>query len=210
MQRANGTVIISPENQQFRYDVTPAEALLLYQLHRVYANGTPLGDDFVIQDGPALTIDAEAKPAEEGYFDQHRGKHIDGKDAVPAKAHERTNAEEIARLKKKYTGNLTVNGQSMPAFSAVFGNSPGVQLPKTFAEISEAIGVHFHEAEPAEASADRKRAFELGKKPRPELCEIAVGLKLKVSAADSKDFIVAAIINCENKLRAVTAPETPA
>ena len=47
MQIANGLVILSPENQQFKYGVTPAEALILYRLHKVYANGTPLGDFFI-------------------------------------------------------------------------------------------------------------------------------------------------------------------
>lgn len=209
MQIANGTIILSPENHQYRYGVTPAEALLLYELHRVYANGTPLSNDFVIQKTEAETIEQEAKPAEEGYFDQVRGKHIDPKPEIPAKTHKRTQQEEIARLRKKYTGNITKNGISMPAFAAVFGTSPAVRLPETFEEIEELVGVQFHKEEIAGHNEDKQRAFDLSKRTRPELCEIAMSLKLKIAAGDSKDFIIAAIINAENKAKqqAETKPE---
>src|SRR5690242_13521736 len=102
-QIANGTVILSPENHQYRYGITPPEALILKELHFQFSNGSPLGQDFIIQPGEAVTIEAEAKPAEEAFFDQHRGRHIEAKAAVPAKTHPRTNAEEIQRLRRKYT-----------------------------------------------------------------------------------------------------------
>jgi hypothetical protein len=205
MQIANGTVILSPENHQYKHGITPAEALLLKELHFQYSNGTPLGPDFVIQKGEALTVEQEGKPAEEEYFNQNTGKHVPAKPAVPAKTHPRTNAEEVERLRKKYTGNITKNGVSLPAFQAVFGMSRTVKLPETFAEIEEACGIQFHESEIPGHTEDKQRAFDLSKRTRPELCEMALALKLKIAAGDSKDFIIASIINAENKAKE-TAP----
>ncbi|MDE2098692.1 MAG: hypothetical protein KGL39_15670 [Patescibacteria group bacterium] len=204
MQIANGTVILSPENQQVKYGITPAEALILYKLHRVYANGTPLGD-LTIQPGEAVTIEAEGKPAEEAYFNQHTGRHVEAKPAVPAKTHKRTQAEEIARLKRKYTGNITEDGVSRTAFIATFGSSIGVRLPETFAEIEEVTGHVFHEAghqaaEPTEAAT---RRLELMGKMRADLAILAVDdYRLKVHKDDSKEAIVNGILAAEEKARA--------
>ncbi len=199
MQQANGTVILSPENQQFKYGITPGEMLIIKELHFQYSNGTPLGA-FFIQDEPAQTVDSPAKPAEEALFDTVRGRMGEAKPAVAAKTHKRTNAEECARLRKKYTGNITKNGVSLPAFAAVFGTQPNVTLPQTFAEIQEIVGIDFHtQDQESVLSDDRARTIELAKKGRPELAEMALGFKLKVHQADSKEFIIAAIINEENK-----------
>lgn len=206
MQIANGLVILSPENQQFKYGVTPAEALILYRLHKVYANGTPLGD-FFIQPGEALTVDAEGKPAEEEYFNQVTGRHVPAKPAVPAVTHKRTQAEEIARLKKKYTGNITEGGQNVTAFVATFGSGMVISLPETFAEIERAIGgtpehpLFKQDHEQARTTALTARANELASRLRADLCDLAIGLKLKVHAQDAKESIIAAIIDAENKAK---------
>ena len=197
-QTANGTLILSPENHQYLRGVTPPEMLILHKMHFQNANGSPLGQDWTIQAEPAQTIDAPAKPAEEAYFDQNRGRHIEAKPPVPAKTHERTYMEEVDRLKKKYTGNITSEGVAKPAFIAVFGGGR-VQLPRTFAEIASEVGIQFNQTGETADNTAAQRAFELGKLPRPQLCEMALALKLKIAANDSKDFIVAAIINAETK-----------
>src|ERR1700739_367099 len=102
MQIADGLVILSPENQQHKRGITPAEALILYKLHRQNANGTPLGP-FYIQPGEAQTVDKKAIPAEEEYFNPNTGRTVSKKAAVPAVTHTRTIGEEVARLKRKYT-----------------------------------------------------------------------------------------------------------
>ncbi|MEI6195400.1 MAG: hypothetical protein WCS42_13830 [Verrucomicrobiota bacterium] len=202
MQIANGTVILSPENHQFKYGLTPAEALILFKLHFQNSNGTPLGDLF-IQDGEALTVDAEAKPGEEAYFNQNAGKHIEAKAAVPAVTHVRTQAEEVERLKRRYTGIIS----GKPAFEAVFGSTLGVRLPDTFADIAGIVGKHFHkQTEEVAHSAEKLRTLALSAKTRPELCEVAISHKLKIHATDSKDYVIAAIINAENK-QSVSAQE---
>ncbi len=204
MQTANGLVILSPENQQFKYGVTPAEALILYRLHKVYANGTPLGD-FYVQPGEALTIEVAARPAEEEWYNAATGKTVPAKPAVPAVTHARTCAEEIARLKKKYTGNLTENGQTLTAFAATFGTAANIRLPETFAEIEELIGgtpehpIFKHDQQHARDAAIHARANELATKLRAELCDLAIGFKLKVHAQDTKEAIIAAIIEAEGK-----------
>lgn len=218
MQTANGMVILSPENHQFKHDVTPAEAMILHNLHKQYANGTPLGD-FVINQDEAVTVDAEGKPAEEAYFNQNSGRHVEARPEIPAKTHTRTQAEEIARLKKKYTGNITVDGVAKPAFEATFGTALAVRLPETFEEIAPIVGDHFRKADEESVYADdAKRTLELEKLSRPELTEIALrDHGITCHAADSKSYIVAAIINAENKAAlaaqagdAAPAAETPA
>jgi hypothetical protein len=203
MQTANGTVILSPENQQFKYGITPGEALILYKLHKVYANGTPLGD-FFVQPGEAQTIEKEGKPAEEEYYNPATGKAIPAKAAVEPVTHKRTQTEEIARLKRKYTGNITENGVSLTAFIATFGSGAGVRLPETFAEIEEFIGgtpdhpIFRAEEGQAKVLSQRARANELAPKLRADLCDLAIKLKLRVHAQDSKESIIQAIIAAES------------
>ena len=198
MQIANGLVILSPENQQFKYGVTPPEAMILYRLHRVYANGTPFGD-FHVQPGEAVTEDSPAKPGEEAYFDQNRGRHIEAKPPVEAVVHKRTQAEEIARLKRKYTA--VIEGQT--AFVSTFGSAIGVRLPETFEEIQEVTGHVFHEqghVAPVPDAIQSRRLTLLGKM-RADLAVLAVDeYKLKVHKDDSKENIVDGILAAEAKL----------
>lgn len=205
MQIANGTVILSPENQQIKHGITPAEALILYRLHRTNANGTPLGN-FFIQPGEALTIDVEAKPAEEEYFNQHTGRHVSAKAAVAAKTHPRTKQEEISRLKRKYTGNITQGGVAKTAFVATFGDSINPQIPETFAEIEELTGHIFHDAGETPAGPEDPRKVELMKMRRADLCALAVDqYKIKVKVGDDTGDIVDAIIDAQEKIAAKAA-----
>jgi hypothetical protein len=207
MQIANGMVILSPENHQFKHGITPAEALIIYNLHRQYANGTPLGE-FFIQPGEALTVEAEGKAAEEEYFNPNAGKIITAKPAIPARTHKRTQTEEIARLKKKYTGIITKDGVAQPAFAATFGNALGLRLPETFEEIEEAVGIKFQEqAEPVSDTPEDGRTRELLAMPRPALCALAVDTyHLPVKVGDTNERIAAAIVSAE-KIGQDTAPK---
>jgi hypothetical protein len=205
MEIANGTVILSPENQQVKNGITPAEALILYKLHRLNANGTPLGS-FFIQPGEAETIEKEGKPAEEEYFNQHTGRMVVAKPAIPALTHKRTVGEEVTRLKRKYTGNITENGQAQTAFVATFGAGLNPRIPEKFSDIEELTGHIFQAADavPAEPQgeiADRKRQLLAMK--RGELCILAVDTyKLRVKVADSNDDIADAIIEAEAAIKA--------
>ena len=196
MQIANGLLILCPEHQLFVRDVTPAEALILYRMHAQNANGTPLGD-FFIQPGEAQTIEVPAKPAVEPAFDMATGLRSEAKPAVPAVTHKRTNAEEITRLKKKYTGMVTdpTTRTAVTAFAAAFGNASAVRLPERFEEL-DGIGHLFREqtAPTASQSAAEARFLELGKLTRAKLCEIALPLALKIHPSDTKEQIINAII----------------
>jgi hypothetical protein len=193
MQIANGTVILCPENHQFKHGVTPAEALILFKMHRQNANGSPIGE-FFIQPGEAQTVEVAEKPATEREWNQNTGLHTEGKPAVPAVTHKRTNAEEVARLKKKYTGVI----DAQPAFIATFGGAAGVRLPETFAELEE-IG-HLFKEQAAPSAGDKvvlTRKLELLGKTRAALCDMAIPLSIKVHSQDSKESIVNAIVEAE-------------
>jgi len=159
MQIANGMVILSPENHQFKYDLTPAEVLILHRMHRQYANGTPLAD-FTIQPGYAVTIERDGIAAEDEYFNQNSGRTIPAKPAIPPVKHKRTQAEEIARLKRKYTGNMSVDGAAKNAFEATFGGAIGIRLPETFDEIEEIVGIKFAHTTEAAAAVDEAEASD--------------------------------------------------
>ena len=199
MQIANGILVLSPENVQHVRGVTPAEVLILHAMHFQYAKGTPLGD-FYIQEGVAETVDVEGKPATEEEYNPGTGKTIPARAAIPAKTHKRTNAEECARLRRKYTGNISKNGQSKPAFEAVFGGNPVVKLPETFDEIGEFVG--HTEEQPIFKSLDaapkddliRTRRQALIALGRADVVTLAISKKLKVHAGDSVEEIVGAII----------------
>jgi len=181
--------------------VTPAEAVILHKMHFQNANGSPLGE-FFIQEGEAVTVETPEKAAEPAFFNQTLGKHIEAKAAVPAITHKRTNAEEITRLKKKYTGIIQENNVAMSAFQAAFGSSSVVKLPETFDELE--IGHVFKEqSAPTKIEVGQKtRAQELGGKTRAVLCEIAAGVGLKIHAQDNREQIINAIIEAE----AIQAP----
>jgi hypothetical protein len=100
MQTASVLVILSPENQQHKHGITPAEALLLRKLFFTNSQGAPL-QQLIVNGGVT-----------------------------------RTNTEEIARLKSKYTGIV----EGVRVFEAVFGKGTLVQLPDTFDEIKEQLG----------------------------------------------------------------------
>lgn len=199
MQIANGTLILCPENHQFVRGITPAEAIILYKMHRQNANGSPLGE-FFIQDGEAVTVDVPEKAAQEPVYKESTGERFPAKPAVPAVTHTRTNAEEVLRLKKKYTGIITENGLALPAFQATFGNASAVKLPEKFSELDE-IG-HIFKEQSAPTSVENgvsNRNVELLGKTRAQVCDIASEVKVRVHASDTKEQIIGAIIEAEIK-----------
>jgi hypothetical protein len=203
MQTANGLLLKCPESHQMLRNITPGEALILHKLHFQYANGNPLGD-FVIQPEAAVTIDIPAQAAREEEHNLLTGKVTPGKPAVPAKTHPRTNSEEVERLKRKYTGLI----EGKTAFEGTFGSALGVRLPETFEEIVPVVGAHFSDKAEDPVSSDEKvRTTQLAAMKRPDLVQIALGLGLTIHAADSAAFIVAAIVNEENKQATPTSVE---
>lgn len=135
MQIGNITVIVDPTHKITKLNVTPAECLILRAMHLKGSNGTPLENLSVT--GDAETVLTPARPAQEAYFDQHRGKHIEAVAGVPAVTKKRSQAEEIERLKRLYTGRIG----ELPAFEAVFGNQARVKIPETFKEIAEDLAL---------------------------------------------------------------------
>jgi hypothetical protein len=203
MQIANGTFILSPENHQPVRGVTPAECLIFHRMHMVNANGSPLGE-FFIQPGVAQTVDVPAVSDQAEYVDVH-GRVMPAKEGHAAETHDRTDEEEIERLKSRFSGNISVDGVAKTAFAATFGSEVGVRLPQTFAEIERIVGGTKDRPifkETAESNADpkiAKRRGELSGKLRADLCKIANSLEIAVHAQDSKESIVAAIIEADNK-----------
>ena len=118
--------------------VTPAEALVLNAIHYPGVNDNAEKPQFPVivspvADGVALTEDSPSVPAEEQRLNPLTGKVIPAVPAIPAKTHERTDAEELARLKRKYT--QTLDGD--PKKHIVTQLFPGIapKLPATFEEI---------------------------------------------------------------------------
>ena len=114
--------------------ITPAEVLVLTQIHSpgVDRGQYPVIVDAVLNDGEAVTIETPSVAAEE---EQHLlgGKVIPAKEAVPAKTHTRTDAEEYDRLKAKY--HQTVDGDPKKTVVSQLFNALNPSLPKTFGDI---------------------------------------------------------------------------
>lgn len=197
MEIAQGSIRRNPHSVNVKRDLTPAEVLILHAVHFKNAQGSPLGADFAVY-GEAITVDVPAKPAEDATFNQITGHRTEAAPAVPAKTHRRTNAEEVARLKKVYA-NARVrqdDGSDLGAFVAIFGSSLMPKLPQTFDEIEEAVGITFpplSEAKPAESEAAAYRAALLVK-PRHEIVKLALEAKLQVGVADDNATIVDRLI----------------
>lgn len=199
MEIAQGSIRRNPHSIDFKRDLTPAEVLLLATIHHKNAQGSPLGDDWAVY-GEAITVESPSKPAEDKTFNSVTGETTEARPAVPAKTHKRTNAEEVARLRKKFA-NARVrldNGSEAEAFSAVF---PGVmpKLPQTFDEIEDAVGKQFPPLSAPDKVDSEAVAYRnlLLAKPRHALVTMALKLKLKVEVADDNTTIVDRIIAAE-------------
>ena len=207
MELAQGSIRRNPHSIIFKRDLTPGEVLLLHAIHFKNAQGSPLGDDFAVT-GEALTVEVPAKVAEDEEFNPRTGKMTPGRPAVPAVTHKRTNAEEVARLKKIY-GNARVrlqDGTDTGAFSSVFGTSIMPKLPQTFSEIEEAVGMTFPPvsdkgADLSDLAAERNLLMS---KPRHEIVRLALEAKIPVGVADDNAKIVDAILGARPSAVAIT------
>lgn len=126
---------------------TPAEAMILRAMHapadaRFAATAAPdeAGQYWKsiinpVAAGVALTLVEEAEPAEKAIRDED-GKVIEpAKPAKPATYRERTNAEEVVRLRGKYNQRAKSGAAGTHFMDDLFGPNP--QLPETF----EVIGL---------------------------------------------------------------------
>ncbi len=162
MQIANGFVTTCPEMSLKMYGITPAEAVILSTMHKAYSNGTPLKDLVIV--GEATEVDQYGKPLMIGTQKPFKRTKAtvepDGSTALIQVADfetvytpstkPRTQVEEVNRLRRKYVGNVTVNGKTISAWEAAFGNGSMVRMPETFAEVEHIIGPVFTMApEPA-------------------------------------------------------------
>jgi len=124
--------------------ITPAEVLVLTAIHYPGVNDNAEKPQFPVivspvADGVALTEDEPSVPAEEQKLHPITGKVIPAVPAVPAKTHERTDAEEVVRLKRKYTQTL----EGDPKKHVVPQLFPGIapKLPATFEEIGLRVAI---------------------------------------------------------------------
>lgn len=205
MQTCKFSLTLHPANIMHLRGVTPAELLILHQLHFKESNGSPIGADLQLEPGEALTVDDEGKAAQPGYFHQGSGKFVDPVEAVPPVTHKRTQREEIERLKRKYVAKIPGKKDSAGAFVDCFGTSPMVQLYEKFEEVLERIGKRDEvtgdylilpaEVEFAEDDGNQK----LADKTRSEIVAIALPLKIAVRPTDSKDTIIGKILKAQAK-----------
>lgn len=113
--------------------VTPAEALVITAIH---SQGVDVGQFPAIVSpvlsGEAVTIESPAVAAEDEQI-LVSGRVIPATPAIAAKSHPRTDAEELARLKARYTQTL----EGDPKKHVVSQLFPGIapKLPATFEEI---------------------------------------------------------------------------
>jgi len=197
MEIAKGTVRRNPHNSDVKYNLTPAEVLMLHAIHFKNAQGSPLGDDFAVY-GEAVTIESPGKPAEDETFNGITGHRTPAAPAIPAKTHKRTNSEEIARLKKKFA-NARVrldNGTDVEAFGSVFGTAIMPKLPQTFDEIEDAVGMKFPPLAAARIVNSDAAEYRnvLLSKPRHAIVQFALDAKIHVSVSDDNASIVDKII----------------
>ncbi len=159
MEIANGFVCPTPEFQHFVHGITPAETVLIRKMHNQYSNGSPLKGLVIV--GEAKEVDQYGKPLMFETRRKIKGNHtqviggkkvvIEGEEEVvehTASDKPRTNAEELNRLRRKYTGNVSENGRTIPAFVAAFGEGAMIKLPDTFEEVRGIIGEVFTDGRP--------------------------------------------------------------
>ncbi len=167
MQIANGFVTTCPEMSHYVYGITPAEAVILKTMHQAYSNGTPLKSLVIV--GDATEVDQYGKPMMIGEKKPFKriiaSMDADGNPTMKPVADfemaytpstkPRTQVEESNRLRRKYVGNVTVNGKTVSAWEAAFGNGAMVHMPETFKEVEHIIGPCFTEAvKPASTNQD--------------------------------------------------------
>jgi hypothetical protein len=212
MEIAKALVVLTKHHEHPTRDMTPAEALIIQKIHFSGSDGTPLKNIEVI--GEAVEVDEKGKSAVEAYVDPINGRVMPAVDAVPEKNHKRTNAEEIARLKRKYTGNVTVEGRAVNAFTATFGNASRIQLPQTFKEIEEDLdgghtGLIRYPAPVKPQESDEESTPRPGASPevetlmlktRKELLVEGEALGLVFTAADNKETIATAIVGAKKAI----------
>ena len=137
-------------------DVTPAQAMFLHILHQNNNGGLSFGEEFskITVTGTAIVIDVPAveevreadyvtaaQPAvgevgKPGYRAAIPPQMVKGAvlaEAVSAKTHPRTDAEELARLSRLYSGARDKKNE--PVINSVWPDKFNPKLPQTFASI---------------------------------------------------------------------------
>lgn len=197
MEIANGLVVLSKDHTQPKYEVTPAEAIVLHKLHLAGSKGIPL-QDFVVLDGEAVTVIGKKKV-------KVKRKNLEGNE-IEVEVDEpitrkRTGPEELARLKRLYPGTVKgEDGKSAPVCNVCF---PGAvkRLPETFAELEgELLGINEGFFKRTSAPEGKKppegadKRGELMALSKPQLVDMAQKLELTVEPAAKKAEIVEMIL----------------
>lgn len=165
MEIAKGTICLHEHHRHVNYHITPAEAVILKLMHNKESKGTPLRD--LVITGEAKEVDNFGKPmvyAEAKTRSTKVTQTVNGKKVTMDATEEyteytestkaRTNAAEVNRLQRKYTGNVTSkDGKTLNAFVAAFGDGAIVSLPQTFEEVKSIIGDCFTDGRAPEAPA---------------------------------------------------------
>jgi len=197
MQIANGIVVVNKDHEQPKYDVTPAEAIVLHKLHLSGSKGIPL-KDFVIIEGEAVTVIGKKKATVKRK--NVEGVDVDAEIDVPI-TRPRTAQEELTRLRKAYPGTVKgEDGKSAPVVNVCF---PGhiKHLPETFEELEGNLtgiipGFFKRGNKPSAAGNPELEAKrdELMERKRDELITLAEGMKLTVEPGEKKSAIVEKIL----------------
>jgi hypothetical protein len=207
MQTCKFTLTLNPASSIHLRGVTPAELVCLHALHFKESAGSPIGADLQLEPGEALTVDVPGKAGEGEYFHTGTGKQVLAKEPIPAITHARTDKEEIERLKRKYNSKPPHIKNAPVVFEHAFGAGSMVRIPHTFDEVLERLGIGSILPEDHEF-VDTASVAGLLKLSRFELANEALTLKLKVKPSDSKEQIVANILDARAKLEAASNPKS--
>lgn len=170
-------------------DVTPAEVILLRSIHDVHAGGNCIKN--AVAAGVAQTVIGR-KPAKKIMVDGE-GNEIEVT-VSDEKTRERTDAEEIARLRQKYQVRARSGAPGTHLCDDLFGGAGVVpNLPKTFAELPDRFRVDVAAppaaAKPQEPDPETETKqpgnprAELEKKTKDELVQVAEGYEISFTEA---------------------------
>lgn len=160
MEIANGIIWLSDAHEHHVYNITPMEALVLRAMH---GKGALYGVEVT---GEAAEVDQFGKPVQVSETTNEKGLHahkIGGKTVMVEGVEEittwensekpRTDKDELARLRAKYTGHVYIGGQPLNAVDAALGGLD--KLPTTFKQIKSAFGEDFEVVKPEAAEAPK-------------------------------------------------------
>lgn len=215
MQTANIVAVVDKFLEVPKYDVTPAEVVVLHRLHFKGSGGQPFKNFQILPDLAATKVGSKREPGTR--------KNAEGKD-VPVEitvdiTRVRTAKEEVDRLRRAYPGTVK-DPATKATVTVVEACFPGQikRLPLTFEELdgelagmpagffteaaAEAVKAPTNGKAPAES--DAKRIELMGMKAE-DLKDMAAKLEIDVAPNARKADIVNLLLAKSNEPSASTA-----